>query len=75
LKCGLYLYFIKTEMWAAYITKCEVGMGGGWIFIIIRAVTEHPITAVVWSDILRQSETPSASLHNAGTNIPMPMSK
>jgi hypothetical protein len=45
--------FYKTELWAAYISKCEVGKG--WIYIIIRAVTEHPITAVVWSDILRQS--------------------
>jgi hypothetical protein len=49
--------------------------GGGWIYIKFRAVTEHPITAVVWSDILRQSETPGASLHNGGTNIPMSMSK
>ena len=72
--CFLSLFY-KTEMWAILFLNAKWEGGGGWIYIIISAGTEHSITAVVWSDILRQSESPDASLHNGGTNIPMSMSK
>ena len=63
-------------MWAVYTSKRDVGRGeGGWIYIKISTVTERPITAVVWSDILSQSESPGASLYNRGTNISMSMSE
>jgi hypothetical protein len=53
LKCGLYLHFIKQN--CGLLTFLNAKWEGGGIYIIIRAVTEHPITNVVWSDILRQS--------------------
>jgi hypothetical protein len=66
-------------MWAVQISKCDLwwrgwGVWWWWIYIIISVITEHPITAVVWSDILRQSETPDASLHNGCTIVLMSMS-